>query len=171
MIRALIGWTLRWWPALALVTSAAMLAIAHAFETFGHLAPCHLCLLQRDVYWWALPICAAAVLVAYGGRLAVLKPWLGAAMGAAFLVGCGIAVYHAGAEWKFWPGPASCSGGSHAVNAAALSDLLKGATLTQPRCDVAAWRFLWLSMAGWNALISLKLAVWSLVWAAWSRKR
>ena len=40
---------LRQWPAAAFLASAAMLAIAHAFETFGGLAPCTLCLQQRDV--------------------------------------------------------------------------------------------------------------------------
>jgi disulfide bond formation protein DsbB len=170
-MRALIVWALRHWPPLALVTSAAMLAIAHAFETFGHLPPCHLCLLQRDVYWVALPVTAAATAASHWGHGRALTPWLGVAMALIFAAGCGLAVYHAGADWRFWPGPESCSGGGHAVNAAALSDLLKGAKLNQPRCDVAAWRFLWLSMAGWNALISAKLAGWSLVWAVWSRKR
>src|SRR5215469_13662187 len=44
------------WPLAAACASAAMLAAAHAFETFGHLAPCHLCFYQRDVYWWALAV-------------------------------------------------------------------------------------------------------------------
>ena len=40
-----------------------------------------------------------------------------------------------------------------------------------PRCDNAAWVFLGLSMAGWNALISLKLAGWTIAWAIRSRSR
>ncbi len=39
------------WPALALAACAIMLGVAHAFETFGKLAPCLLCLKQREVYW------------------------------------------------------------------------------------------------------------------------
>ena len=50
---------------------------------------------------------------------------------------------------------------------AVLNALMSGAKVAAPHCDEAAWRFLGLSMAGWNALISLKLAVWSGVWAAW----
>ena len=38
-----------------------------------------------------------------------------------------------------------------------------GAPQIVPRCDVALWRFLGLSMAGWNVLISLKLAVLSVL--------
>jgi disulfide bond formation protein DsbB len=48
---------------------------------------------------------------------------------------------------------------------------LNGAKVAAPRCDKAAWVFLGLSMAGWNALISLKLAGWSAVWAVRSSKR
>ena len=59
-MRAFIASILRHWPALAFVTSAAMLAIAHAFETLGHLAPCTLCLYERQVYWLALPVAALA---------------------------------------------------------------------------------------------------------------
>ena len=46
---------LKLWPLAAAWASAAMLAIAHAFETFGDLSPCTLCYYQRDVYWTALP--------------------------------------------------------------------------------------------------------------------
>jgi disulfide bond formation protein DsbB len=170
-MRALIAFVLRHWPALALVTSAAMLAIAHAFQSFGHLAPCTLCLYQRDVYWVALPVCALAVLASPAAPLRSFAPLLGGLMALIFLTGAGIAVYHAGAEWKFWPGPSTCSAAGGSVTAASLAGLLKGARVAPPRCDEAAWVFLGLSMAGWNALISLKLAVWSGIWAGWSIKR
>ena len=111
-MRALIATILRHWPALAFVTSAAMLAIAHAFETFGHLAPCELCLYERQVYWVALPVAALAFIASQGVSPKVFTPWIGAALALIFLTGAGIAIYHAGAEWKFWPGPSTCSGTS-----------------------------------------------------------
>eukprot|EP01035_Chromulina_nebulosa_P002989 gene2989-4080_t len=52
----LIDRCLRNWPLVAALSSALMLAIAHAFETFGGLAPCTLCLKAREVYWVALAI-------------------------------------------------------------------------------------------------------------------
>jgi disulfide bond formation protein DsbB len=170
-MRAFIASILRHWPALAFVTSAAMLAIAHGFETFGHLAPCTLCLYQRQVYWLALPIAALAFIAGQGVIPRVFTPWIGALLTLIFLTGAGIAIYHAGAEWKFWPGPTTCSGVGAKVSAAGLADLLHGARVAPPRCDKAAWVFLGLSMAGWNALISLKLAGWSAVWAVRSSKR
>ncbi len=165
-MRALIAFTLRHWPLLAFLTSIAMLAIAHAFETFGHLAPCTLCLDQRDVYWVAIPVCAAAWLAARGwGLLPRLAPWLGLAMAIVFATGVAIATYHAGAEWKFWPGPKTCSSVGGTIDAAGIANFLREAKVSAPRCDEAAWRFLGVSMAGWNALISLKLTIWSAVWA------
>jgi disulfide bond formation protein DsbB len=170
-MRALIATILRHWPALAFVTSAAMLAIAHAFETFGHLAPCTLCLYERQVYWLALPAAAAAFIAAQGVTPRVLTPWIGWVLTLVFAVGAGIAIYHAGAEWKFWPGPTTCSGTGASVSAAGLADLMHGAKVAAPRCDKAAWVFLGLSMAGWNALISLKLTGWSAAWSIRSGKK
>ena len=155
---------------MALLACAVMLAIAHAFETFGHMAPCLLCLRQRDVYWWGLAISAVGVAASFTPAAPIARRLVNLVLIAVFLLGAGTAVYHAGAEWKWWPGPAACSGGSTHVNAAELSALLRGAKRFAPSCETPAWVFLGLSMAGWNALVSLKLTCWSLVWAGWSRR-
>ncbi|MDB5467805.1 MAG: disulfide bond formation protein DsbB, partial [Phenylobacterium sp.] len=147
------------WRLCALVISAAMLAIAHAFETFGGLAPCTLCLRQREVYWVAAALSAAFMVIVRlpgGPRWREATCWV---LALVFLVGAGVAIYHAGAEWKFWPGPTTCSGsGAGAVSASALSDLMNGAKIRPPACDQAAWVFGGLSMAGWNAVASLVFA-------------
>ena len=147
----------RHWLWLALAASAAMLGMAHGFETFGHLAPCQLCLKQREVYWAAMGVAAAGIGLTYTPVDA--RRWICVGLAAIFLYGAGLATYHAGAEWKFWPGPASCSGGSMHASAADMAKLLRGAAPKAPSCEDAAWIFLGLSMAGWNALISLGLAV------------
>jgi len=150
---------LRRWRLCALIASAAMLAIAHAFQTFEGLAPCHLCLLQREVYWVSGTLALgaiAAVRIWPSPRVCALANF---ALCLVFLVGCGVAVFHAGAELKFWPAPASCSSaGVTAVSAADLQALMNGAKIKPPACDRAPWIFLGISMAGWNALISLGLA-------------
>ena len=66
--------------------------------------------------------------------------WL---LGLAFLVGCGVAAYHAGAEWKFWPGPTACASTGGGVSAADMAAFLKGAPVRPPACDEAPWVFLW----------------------------
>ena len=153
----------RQWLWVALIVSAAMLAIAHAFETFGHLAPCELCLKQRQVYWLAVGLgVVGLVWKRFAGRFDPTRA-ISLIFAAVFLVETGIAVYHAGAEWKFWPGPAACSGGVGHVDPAALRRLLSGAKMGIPACDKPAWVFLGLSMAGWNALAAAAMTVGSLV--------
>ena len=147
-----------WW---ALFASALMLAIAHAFETFGGLAPCILCLKQREVYWAAGAIAIAGVVVGYTPWRALGPRLVCAALAVTFLVGMGIAIWHAGAEWKFWPGPAACALNRVKVTAADLAAALSGVKSHGPSCEEAAWRLFGISMAGYNVLISLKLAILS----------
>ena len=158
------------WAFFALGSAALMLAIAHAFETFGGYAPCTLCLRAREVYWVAGSVALIAIMVRKlprGGRWR----WLfNAALAVIFAVGVAIAVYHAGAEWKWWPGPTTCASTGSGVSTQAMTDLLGGAVIRSPACDEAAWVFLGLSMAGWNALISLKLTIYS-AWAALRDRR
>ena len=166
LIRAVLDQWLLW----ALFSAALMLAIAHGFETFGGLAPCTLCLKQREVYWVAGTVALVGAVVV---RLSGFARWrwlFEAALAVVFAVGLFYAVYHAGAEWKFWPGPTTCSGGGK-VDLSALAAVAKGTVRVKPpACDQAAWVFLGLSMAGWNALISLKLLFYS-AWAALRDRR
>jgi disulfide bond formation protein DsbB len=159
---------LRRWPLVAALASAAMLATAHAFERFGGFAPCTLCYRQREVYWAALGLAfigAAAMRFWRPG----LGRWVCALLAVVFLYGAGLAAYHAGVEWKWWPGPTTCTGGG-GVTAADMADLLSGKRIRGPSCDEAAWVFLGLSMAGWNALASLGLSLASLAAALRSRR-
>jgi disulfide bond formation protein DsbB len=155
--------TPRWFIAAA-VLSALMLAIAHGFETFGGLAPCELCLHQREGYWIELAVAVASYGLARW-RYALAKPLLGL-VALVFLGEAVLAAYHAGVEWKWWPGPAVCTGGAHAkVSAADMAALLSGTQKHIVQCDQAAWRMLGLSMAGWNALCALALSVATVVLA------
>lgn len=159
------------WRLCAVLASAAMLAAAHAFETFGGYAPCLLCLRQREVYWvaFALGLAFMVLVRAPGGpRWRAATCWV---LGLVFLVGAGIAAYHAGAEWKFWPGPEACAAVAGGVDAGSLEAFLQGEPVRAPRCDEAPWAFAGLSMAGWNAVISLVLAVLSAVAAVRERAK
>ncbi|MGC1302948.1 MAG: disulfide bond formation protein B [Caulobacteraceae bacterium] len=160
--------TPRWFIAAAVV-SALMLATAHAFETFGHLAPCELCLHQREGYWAALWV----GLIGYGvarWRHDLARPLL-LLVALVFLGETVVAAYHAGVEWKWWAGPARCTGARTSVSASDMSALLSGAKIHIVRCDEAAWRMFGLSMAGWNTLVALALTVVSVVMALRLRTR
>jgi disulfide bond formation protein DsbB len=158
------------WPFAALAASAIMLAIAHAFQTFDHLAPCHLCLKQREAYWIAMALAAVfSGLWLAGRRLAALRVG-GVVLALAFLYGAYWAGFQAGAEWKWWPAPESCASAGP-VSSGAMAAFLRGTGgFSGPRCDQATWVFLGLSMAGWNFLISLGLAKLSLFSAFCARK-
>ena len=162
VLKAIIDRCLQNWPLVAALSSALMLAIAHAFETFGGLAPCTLCLKAREIYWLALTVGG----VAFAAQLFLkddrIRRMASLVLAALFLVGVGVAIYHAGAEWKFWPGPKTCASGA-IPQLTSLDAVMKGDSIKAPACDTAAWVFMGLSMAGWNGLISLKLLVYSLL--------
>ena len=159
------------WPLWAALASGMMLAIAHAFETFGNLAPCALCYRQREVYWAALAIGLAG----YGlSRLVAPRDTCRVAcalLALVFLFGAGLAAYHAGVEWKWWPGPTTCTGGAAGISPGDMADLLQGKRIRAPACDQPAWVFAGLSMAGWNALASLGLSATSMVAAVRTKGR
>jgi disulfide bond formation protein DsbB len=151
------------------VVSLVILGIAHGFETFGRLAPCELCLKERQVYW------AASGLALVGGLLSLrvgrLRLWTCVLLALVFLGGALLAGYHAGVEWKFWPGPEACTGSHVRITVADMQRLLNGAAMNIPRCDKPAFVFLGLSMAGWNAVVSLVLAVLSVAAARFTYRR
>ena len=87
----------------------------------------------------------------------------------AFLANTGLGVYHAGAEWKFWPGPATCGGGESLTTSA--GNLLNEIQHTKViKCDEASLRFLGVSFAGWNVIASFLLMLISL-WRRVSRQK
>ena len=154
----------RWWTAFALAASLAMLGAAHAFERFGGLEPCNLCLKQREVYWAAVAVggVATAWTLFSGGRRGT--PRIAAFLLAAiFATGAITAVFHMGGEMDWWALPATCMGGT--VDASQAVDFMLGTGTVEPivSCGDVAWRFAGISMAGWNALISVALAGFSLL--------
>jgi disulfide bond formation protein DsbB len=158
------------WPVAAALVSAAMLATAHGFQHLGGFEPCALCLRQREIFWGAIAIALAGLVLARYGRLPIRVVSL--LLAAIFLTGAVVAGFHAGAEWKWWPGPATCAGLlGGGIDAADLTGLLDGTTKVRPpACDEASWRMMGLSMAGWNVLVSAALAAISLMAAVGPRR-
>ncbi|HEY1360831.1 MAG TPA: disulfide bond formation protein B [Xanthobacteraceae bacterium] len=140
--------------AVAILGGAAILG-AWFFQYGLGLKPCPLCLEQRYPYYFAIPLALMVVLGDAAGSSR--KVLIGGLVAIALLMAwnAGLGVYHAGIEWKWWAGPQDCSGELEAIGGALL-DKLKSINVV--RCDEAAWRFLGLSLAGYNALISAALA-------------
>lgn len=136
--------------------SAAILLGAFGFQYIGGLAPCELCLWQRWPHGAAILVGAAGLAV--GGAL---LPLLGAA---AALTTAGIGVYHTGVERKWWQGPQGCSAGDGGLSGLSGADLLSmDGPVNVVMCDEVVWEMFTLSMASWNAILSLGFA---LLWLA-----
>jgi disulfide bond formation protein DsbB len=137
--------------------AAATLAGAWFFQLVLEILPCPLCLEQRYAYYFALPF---GLLVAFAAARGVSRPLLLAGLAIlalAALGNAGLGAYHSGVEWGFWPGPTDCSGPIVDFGkAGSLLDRLDKVKVV--RCDEVQWRFLGLSLAGYNVLISLLMA-------------
>lgn len=146
--------------AVALFISAASILTALGFQHIGGYIPCMLCYMERYAYYFSLPVLFLAIVLVSSGN----KGWAAALffiVALAFLGNAGLGTYHAGAEWKLWPGPTSCGDtGDMPTNAGTLLKDLEGIKVV--RCDEAALRFLGISFAGWNVVASLLLMVLSL---------
>jgi disulfide bond formation protein DsbB len=135
---------------IALLLPAALLAGAFGSQYFGGLYPCEMCWWQR----YAHLVAFALAVIAFAGpagsarsRTFVLLAALGIAASGA------IGVYHAGVEAHVFEGFTQCSALPKAATTAELLDEITHAPLV--RCDEVQFRFLGISMAGWNAILSL----------------
>ena len=137
--------------------AAATLAGAWFFQLVLDILPCELCLEQRYAYYLMIPLgVLTALAAAKGAPRTVLLAGL-AVLGLAALGNAGLGFYHAGVEWHFFAGPADCTGPIGDLGAA--GNLLQRLdTVKVVMCDVVQWRFLGLSLAGYNVLISLLMA-------------
>ena len=134
--------------------AAATLAGAWFFQLVLDIRPCPLCLEQRYAYYLAIPLAALTALAAGSNAPRALVVAGLVVLALAAFGNAALGAYHAGVEWGFWPGPSDCTG--------PIGDLGSAGTLLERldtakviRCDEVQWRFLGLSLAGYNVLISL----------------
>jgi disulfide bond formation protein DsbB len=147
-----------------LVVAAGTIAGAWFFESMGYI-PCELCLLGRVPYYVGVPLAALTALAAHWGRAGLARSGL-AVLALVFLAGAGIAVYHSGVEFHVWPGPTECTGAL--TGALAPEDFLAQLKRVKPvRCDEPALLVFGLSLAVWEAVVSMGLAGL----AAWGWRR
>jgi disulfide bond formation protein DsbB len=145
---------------IGLVTLLTILGALY-FEYVLNLKPCKLCLQQRWTYYLTLMISPFLFVFAHRqsqskavlfGLIALIALWIISAL---------LGTYHAGVEWRWWAGPSDCgaTGGASAQGVQGVNDFLTQLqSVRVVSCEDAAWRFIGLSLAGWNAVISLIIA-------------
>jgi disulfide bond formation protein DsbB len=150
----------RW---LALLVPAALLAGAYGSQYWGGLYPCEMCWWQRYAHLFALAF-AVLAFVRFPDRGRSLV-WLAALA----ILGSGlIGAYHAGVELDIFEGFTQCTAASPGASAEQmLADLFARPMV---RCDDVQWSFLGISMAGWNAIISIASAL-VILWLSLKRPR
>jgi disulfide bond formation protein DsbB len=127
--------------------------------------PCPLCLEQRNAFYFSVPLAALLWLGANHGASSKVMIAGFALITAAMLWNTELSAYHAGVEWKLWQGPTDCSGPIEKLGS--VRDMMNQLQrISIVRCDEAAWRFLGISLAGYDVLVSLGLAAV----AAWGVK-
>src|SRR5271155_819469 len=116
-----------------LTASAVVLGAALLSQSWGGLAPCELCLLQR---WpWGVAIALAVGALIGGSRRAL--PWVALLLAIIFGVGALFAFYHVGVEQHWFAGPSACTAGGGATT---LEEMKRQILGTAPvLCDRGPW--------------------------------
>ena len=151
-------------PAFLLVASLAMILGAYGFQYIGDMEPCEMCYWQRWAYYVAIPLLALSVFLAADSPGSTVSRGFMFLAGLALFAGGGIAGYHAGVEYDWWEGPASCTaGGIIADTAEAFLEAIQGRNIVM--WDEVPWSVFGISMAGYNFFISLGLSAMALFFA------
>ena len=130
---------------LALLLPLALLAGALGSQFIGGLAPCEMCYWQRWPHGAAILLAGASFTApATAARSRAFTLLAAVAIAASGAIG----VYHAGVELGIFQGFTTCT----ATGALTLEQIMSAPLV---RCDQVQWSFLGVSMAGWNAILSL----------------
>jgi disulfide bond formation protein DsbB len=140
---------LRLAQALALGVPALLLAGAYISQYGFGLYPCEMC------WWQRYPHFAAVLLALASTVLRPAKPWIALAA-LAILVSGAIGAFHAGVEYGWWEGLTSCSTAVDYSGGDPLDAIMNAPLI---RCDVAPWTLAGISLAGFNAIISVTSAL------------
>lgn len=141
------------------VAMAATVGSALGFQYLGGYIPCKLCYEQRIPYYVGIPLMLLAVVAALVRLPPIVARGLLVAGGLLMVYGLYLGVYHSGVEWGFWPGPTDCGMVAAPSDTGGKGVLDSLNSVVPPSCDRAALRILGLSLAGWNAIASLVLAI------------
>ena len=150
---------------LALLIPAGLLGGALFSQYVGGLYPCEMCYWQRWPHGTAILLALIAFTAPSGSGRARTFTVLAAL---AIAISGAIGVYHAGVEMGIFEGFTTCT---TLPTGASTEELLRQITQAPlVRCDQVQWSFVGISMAGWNAILSLGGAA-AILWLLLRDKR
>jgi disulfide bond formation protein DsbB len=148
---------------LSALASFGLLAAAFWFEIIVGLPPCNLCIWQR----WPHAIIIA---IAGVGLVAIKQNWMLLLIVLSAIITALFGLYHSGVEQGWWSGPSGCS---NQLNSDTDISSLTTSLLEMPvvKCDEIAWSLMGISMAGWNSILSVSIAIFAfLCWKKLTQK-
>ncbi|MCF8709441.1 disulfide bond formation protein B [Rhizorhapis sp. SPR117] len=150
---------------IALIAPTGLLGGALLSQYVGGLAPCEMCYWQRWPHAAAIIFALFAILLRGGaaGRFFLILAALSIAISG------GIGVFHAGVEYGWWEGLTACSTSGASDNTQDILNSIMATPLV--RCDVPQWTLLGISLAGYNAILSLGAAVTILILMTGRRRK
>lgn len=101
--RSPVPWTPRIASGFLAVVSAGTIAMMFTLQYAGF-EPCELCYLERIPFYTVIVLASLAFWLAGAGRTELTRVIL-IICALAFVFDAGLFAYHAGVEWKWWPGP------------------------------------------------------------------
>lgn len=131
---------------LALLLPLGLMAGALGSQYLGGLYPCEMCMWQRWPHYAAIVV-ALLSFVVRPARVPLI--WLATLL---IAISGAIGAFHAGVEYGWWEGLTRCATSFGAGGGSTLDAIMNAPLI---RCDVAPWDLLGISLAGWNAILSL----------------
>ena len=137
----------KYWFYLVALFSVVALASAFIAEFYFNLAPCEMCLKQREPYYIIIVSFILIAILKWQDRM-----WFYLGVQLISIYGLFYSIWHVGIENKLLSGPAGCSDGLNITNN--TSDL-KEQILSKPviNCEDVAWSIFGLSAATINSML------------------
>ena len=150
---------------IAILTPSLLLGGALLSQYVGSLYPCEMCMWQRWPHLVAIFFALDAIALRSRPPISALFTLLAAlAIGVSGATGA----FHAGVEYGWWQGLTACTASANTASVEDMLDSIMNAPVT--RCDVAPWSLFGISLAGYNAIISLgAAAVTTALVASWNK--
>jgi disulfide bond formation protein DsbB len=143
--------------ALSFLLPAALLGGALGSQHLGGLHPCEMCYWQR----WPHEAAIMFAILAFAARKGRAENLFLVLAALSIIISGAIGAFHAGVEYGWWEGLTQCSRLPGSVSGDIMKDIMATPLV---RCDTAQWTLGGISLAGFNAMISVTGGLLILNW-------